>query len=149
MINKTFEAKLKEEEQNTGWLLIVTFFFLSSCQFWWKVKSLFFIVNIKEATSKIIDNTVRTDIKSNIEQEIKEKVLKSSTSNTLPVLSHEINKKNTNVKRKVQNAKGSRKKKEDLVDTMINGRVMLEEQTVQEEDCIDVETIPLDEIPGI
>lgn len=111
--------------------------------------SFFFIVNIKEATSKITDNTVRTDIKSNIEQEIKEKVLKSSTSNTLPVLSHEINKRNTNVKRKVQNAKGSRKKKEDLVDTVINERVMLEEQTVQEEDCIDVETIPLDEIPGI
>lgn len=42
MINKAFEAKLKEEEQNTGWLLIVKFFFLSSCQFWWKVKSLFF-----------------------------------------------------------------------------------------------------------
>lgn len=33
MINKAFEAKLKEEEQNTGWLLIVKFFFSSSCQF--------------------------------------------------------------------------------------------------------------------
>jgi len=62
----------------------------------------------------------------------------------LPVLSHGTNKKNENIK-KDKNTKGRKKKKENSV-TIINvKKVKLEEQ----EDCIDVETIPRDEVPGI
>lgn len=111
----------------------------------------FLIVDVKEeTTSNTSDNNKKiTDIKAKVEQETKEKEFKHSSnsyvsSNVLPVSSREINKKNTNIKKKSQNAKGKRKKKEDSF-TIINEKVKPEEQ----EDCVDVETIPRDEVPGI
>lgn len=122
-----------------------------SYEFWWKVKSFFFlIVDIKEeTTSKVTDNNKKiTDIKTKVEQETKEKEFTSSSNSHVlsipPVLSQEINKRNTNIKKKSQNAKGKRKKKEDSF-TVINEKIKPEEQ----EDCVDVETIPRDEVPGI
>lgn len=116
-----------------------------------KTKIFFFlIVDVKEeTTSKETDNNEKiTDVKAKVEQKIKEKEFKPSSnshvSNILPVSSQEINKKNTNIKKKSQNIKGKRKKKEDSF-TIINEKVKPEEQ----EDCVDVETIPRDEVPGI
>lgn len=83
-----------------------------------------------------------TDIKIKTEQETKEEEFKS---NSLPVLCQEINKKNTNIRKKNQNVKGKRRKKEDSITIITEKVIKVEEQ----EDCVDVETIPKDEVPGI
>ncbi|XP_011691898.1 PREDICTED: homeobox protein 2 [Wasmannia auropunctata] len=94
-------------------------------------------VNIKEDSIipfKITDNTVKTDIEVNtVQEEIQETEFKCPT--TLPVLTHELN------KRKTRNAKRKNKRKDSV--TKINLNIKSEEQ----EDCIDVETIPQDEVP--
>ncbi|KYN08348.1 Peroxisome proliferator-activated receptor gamma coactivator-related protein 1 [Cyphomyrmex costatus] len=99
-----------------------------------------------EAASEIIGNTViKTEIEDITEQEIKDEVFKPPTSNTLPVLSYIKNKNKADIKTKNQNVREKKKIKEDTIVTQntIIKKIKVEEQ----EDCVDVETIPRDEIP--
>ncbi|KYN34232.1 Peroxisome proliferator-activated receptor gamma coactivator-related protein 1 [Trachymyrmex septentrionalis] len=82
----------------------------------------------------------------NFTEQEKDEVFKPSTRNTLPILSYVKNKNKANIKTKNQNAKGKKKTKEDIIpikNTITIKKVKAEEQ----EDCVDVETIPRDEIP--
>lgn len=116
------------------------------------IKHKTFLFNIlKGATSEIFDNTVKTEVKIEednfTEQEIKDEIFQFPTNNTLPVLSYVKNKNKANTKTKNQNAKGKKKTKEDIIaikNTITIKKVKAEEQ----EDCVDVETIPRDEIPS-
>jgi len=79
------------------------------------------------------------------EQEKDEVFKPPTTSNTLPMLSYVKNKNKANIKTK--NIKGKKKTKEDIIpikNTITIKKIKAEEQ----EDCVDVETIPRDEIPS-
>lgn len=155
-IQQGFTTPLKEEEQIIGLLSIIVkrFFFIILFiiiilfyQFW--SINFFSIVDIKEGTKEeyIITNNemIMANGNTKIEQETKEEESKCSSSNTLPVLSQKINNKNTNIRKKNLNAKGKKKRKEECINTITNEKVKPDEQ----EDCVDVETIPRDEVPGI